>query len=55
MVRRPSRLAPLALPLVRVQEAAELVALDVFNHAEGSGERITLATVQRRLIKTHSG
>ena len=34
---------------VRVQEAAELVAIDVFQRADKAGQRITLAMVERRV------
>jgi hypothetical protein len=34
-----------------VQEAAELVAIDVYQHAEKSGQPITLAMVERRLVE----
>src|SRR5882672_5302092 len=36
---------------VRVQEAAELVAIDVYKRAEKTGERITLAVVKRRVAE----
>jgi hypothetical protein len=34
-----------------VQEAAELVAIDVYKRAEKTGERITLAVVKRRVAE----
>ena len=34
---------------MRVQEAAELVAIDVFQRADKAGQRITLAMVERRV------
>ena len=36
---------------VRVQEAAELVAIDVFQGADKTGQRITLAIVERRVAE----
>ena len=34
-----------------MQEAAELVAIDVYKRAEKTGERITLAMVKRRVAE----
>jgi hypothetical protein len=39
---------------VRVQEAAELVAIDVFQRAEATGQPITLGLVERRLDELRS-
>ena len=49
MVRRPSRLAPLALPPVQVSVRDELIAMDVFRRAEDVGQRVTLAMVEAHL------
>ena len=54
MVRRPSRLAPLALPPVQVSARDELIALDVFTRAQDAGQRITLAMVEARLAELRS-
>jgi hypothetical protein len=39
---------------VRVQEAAELVAIDVFQRAEATGQPITVGLVERRLDELRS-
>ncbi len=39
---------------MRVQEAAELVAIDVFQRAEATGQPITLGLVERRLDELRS-
>ena len=36
---------------MRVQESAELVAIDVYQRAEKIGQRITLAMVERRVAE----
>ena len=36
------------------QQAALQVALDVFQHADATGERLTLGTVERRLAELRS-
>ena len=39
---------------MRVQEAAELVAIDVFQRAEATGQPITVGLVERRLDELRS-
>jgi hypothetical protein len=34
---------------VRVQKSAEMVAIDVFEQAEQTGQRVTLAMVEQRV------
>ena len=58
MLYKPSRLnqdnghaSQRTLSALRTVECAELVALDVFQHAEQTGQLVTLGQVERRLAE----